>query len=114
MMVSIIPFRFKSAAVSSMTSAASSARFSSFHKIEAKPSGDNTEYIAFSNIRILSATLNASAPPLPPSLNTMAITGVRKPEKTSKHWAMASACPRSSAPFPGYAPEVSTIVMMGR
>ena len=40
--------------------------------------------------------------------------GVGSIKHASVERAMASACPRSSAPIPGYAPAVSTKVMTGR
>ena len=38
-------------------------RWASFHRIEAKPSGDKMAYTAFSSISTRSATASASAPP---------------------------------------------------
>ena len=71
---SIIPSSFNSLAVIFMTRAASSARLLSFHRIDAKPSGERTEYTAFSIIQTSFATAMASAPPLPPSPITMEST----------------------------------------
>ena len=45
---------------------------------------------------------------------TMTTIGVRSPAISRRFKAMASACPRSSASRPGYAPGVSTKVRIGR
>jgi len=55
----------------------------------------------------------ASAPQLPPSPVTTATIGVRSPAISRRFLAIASACPRSSAPSPGYAPGVSMKVTKG-
>src|SRR2546427_96295 len=56
----------------------------------------------------------ASAPPLPPSPVTTARIGVRRAAISRRLRAIASACPRSSAPSPGEAPGVSMNVMTGQ
>ena len=48
-----------------------------------------------------------TAPPDPPSPITVTIIGTRRDAISLKLRAMASACPRSSAPMPGWAPPVS-------
>ena len=63
-------------AVYSILSPEGFARLLSFHKIAAKPSGDKTEYTAFSSIHTSSPQARASAPPLPPSPIKMDTTGV--------------------------------------
>ncbi len=55
----------------------------------------------------------ARAPPLPPSPITTLTIGVRNVAILFKFFAMASACPLSSAPTPGKAPGVSIIVKIG-
>ena len=111
---SIIPSSFNSAAVIFMTRAASSARLLSFHRIDAKPSGERTEYTAFSIIQTSFATAMASAPPLPPSPITMESTGTIRSDISKRFLAMASPCPRSSASSPQKAPGVSTKHTTGR
>ena len=56
----------------------------------------------------------ANAPPEPPSPMTTDTTGARSVAIASSDLAMASLCPRSSAPTPGYAPGVSIKVMSGK
>ena len=79
----------------------------SFHKIAAHPSGDITEYIAFSNIKTLLADAKAIAPPEPPSPIITDMIGTLKDMQHSIELAIACACPLCSAPMPGYAPGVS-------
>ena len=55
----------------------------------------------FSSISTRLATAMARAPPDPPSPMTTLMTGTRSRLITSRFVAMASACPRSSAPMPG-------------
>jgi len=47
----------------------------SLHNIDAQPSGEITEYVAFSSINTRSPTPMASAPPLPPSPITIVTIG---------------------------------------
>ena len=56
----------------------------------------------------------ATAPPEPPSPIITDIVGVFKFRETSIHLAMATDCPLCSAPTPGYAPGVSTNVIIGK
>ena len=56
---------------------------------------------------------NATAPPEPPSPIIIETSGTLTVRHFSIVRAIASACPRSSAPFPGKAPGVSTKVIMG-
>ncbi len=63
---SMIPRSRASQAVSFSRWAASSALPASFHKMLAQPSGEITEYTAFSSIHTRSATDRARAPPPPP------------------------------------------------
>src|SRR5258705_1827907 len=79
----------------------------------AQPSGEITEYTEFSNIKTRSARPTASAPPEPPSPMTAVMIGVGNEAISIRLLAIASACPRSSAPRPGYAPGVSTSVITG-
>ena len=113
MISSTIPKSYKSCDVIFITSAAFSASPAFFHKIDAKPSGESIEYTAFLNINILLATDSANAPPEPPSPITTAITGTVSIDIFSSEDAIASNCPRSSAPTPGYAPGVSINVITG-
>src|SRR5204862_32546 len=83
-------------------------------RIDAQPSGEITEYQACSCMSTRSARARASAPPLPPSPITALTTGTRSPASVRRLAAIASACPRSSAPMPGYAPCVSMRVITGR
>ena len=80
----------------------------------AQPSGEITEYTAFSSIQTRSATARASAPPLPPSPINMEITGTQRVVISIKFSAMACPWPRSSAPTPQNAPEVSIKQITGR
>ena len=104
MTASITPSFFRSAAVNFITAAASLARLLSFHKILANPSGDSTEYIAFSSIQTSSATASANAPPLPPSPITTDRIGTFMDDISNRFLAMASPCPRSSASIPQKCP----------
>lgn len=101
---SITPRRFRSSDVIFMTSLASLALSASFHNIEAKPSGDRIEYVAFSIIHTSLPTAVASAPPLPPSPIRMHNTGTFKADISSRFRAMASPWPLSSASTPQKAP----------
>ena len=80
---------------------ASPLREASFHRMEAKPSGESTEYTACSSMSTRLATPRARAPPLPPSPVTRAMVGTARELIRARHWAMASPWPRSSASFPG-------------
>ena len=91
----------RSGAVGFITSAASGALAASPHRMAAHPSGEITAYTAYSSIRTRLPMPMASAPPLPPSPVTTAIIGTRSPAISFRLRAMASACPRSSAPMPG-------------
>jgi hypothetical protein len=44
---------------------------------------------------------------------TVQMMGTRRPDISNRLRPMASDCPRSSAPMPGYAPGVSMKVMIG-
>ena len=55
----------------------------------------------------------AIAPPEPPSPIIIAIVGTLSSIQHSIDFAIASACPRSSAPTPGYAPGVSIKEIIG-
>lgn len=87
--------------MSFMTSQASSARLASFHRMLANPSGDSTEYTAFSSMRTRLPTASASAPPLPPSPVMTDTTGTVSELMSSMERAMASPCPCASASRPG-------------
>ena len=82
--------------------------------MDAQPSGEITEYVENSSINVRSPTPIASAPPEPPSPITVQITGTLRRDISSRLRAIASDCPRSSAPTPGYAPGVSMNVSTGR
>ena len=109
-----MPISQASAALIFMTAAASAARVRSFHRMDAKPSGDSTEYTACSCMATRSASASASAPPEPPSPNSTLTTGTRRPASASRLSAMALPCPRSSASMPQNAPCVSTRHTTGR
>ena len=81
--------------------AASNIFFGSLQSIVAHPSGDITEYIAFSSIITLLEEARAIAPPEPPSPIIIANVGTFNFMQHSIDFAIASACPRSSAPTPG-------------
>ena len=91
-----------------MTAAASAARERSFHRMDAKPSGESTEYTACSCMATRSASASASAPPLPPSPTSTLTVGTRSPAMAYRLSAMALPWPRSSASLPQNAPCVST------
>ena len=82
--------------------------FVSLHKIEAHPSGEITEYIEFSNIKILSPVAKAIAPPDPPSPIIIEIIGDKTFKLVEIVFAIAQLALFSSASLPGYAPAVST------
>ena len=86
--------------MSASAAAASPARLGSFHRIDAQASGLTTESTELPSIRSLSATHSASAPPLPPSPVTTLTMGTARPLMARRLRAMASPCPRSSAPTP--------------
>ena len=96
-----------------MASAAISFLSVLFHKIEAQLSGEMTEYTLNWSITSRSHTPMASAPPDPPSPITTDRMGAARFDISNKLRAMASLCPRSSEPMPGYAPGVSIRVMIG-
>ena len=96
-----MPPRRRSWAVSFITAQASPLREASFHRMEAKPSGDRTEYTACSSMSTRLATARAKAPPLPPSPVMTEMTGTVRELIRARHWAMASPWPRSSASLPG-------------
>ena len=56
---------------------------------------------------------NAKAPPLDPSPIIILIVGTVKLAISNIELAIASPCPLSSAPIPGYAPFVSIKVITG-
>ena len=106
---SSIIFIFKSSfEVNFIALAASNDLLGSLHNMEAQPSGDITEQIAFSNIKTLFADAKAIAPPEPPSPIIIEIIGTFSDIQHSIELAIASACPLCSAPIPGQAPGVST------
>ena len=82
--------------------------------MDAQASGLTTENAELRSMSTLSATHSASAPPLPPSPVITLTTGTVSPLMATRFWAMASPWPRSSAPIPQYAPEVSTRHSTGR
>ena len=96
----MIPRSRASQAVSFSRWAASSALPASFHKMLAQPSGEITEYTAFSSIHTRSATDRARAPPLPPSPMRVVMMGVFRAIIPMRLAAMAWPWPRSSAPMP--------------
>ena len=67
----------------------------------------------YSSIDKWSHTPIASAPPEPPSPITYDKIGTDKFDISKRLFAIASLCPLSSASMPGYAPGVSTNVMIG-
>ncbi len=69
--------------------------------MELQLSGEITLYQAYCSIRIRLVTPRPSAPPDAPSPMTTEIVGTRSEDMTSRFTAIASACPRSSAPMPG-------------
>ena len=75
--------------------------------------------VSVSNSRMVSsegtaiATPSASAPPEPPSPITVAIIGTSRSLISNRLRAIASDCPRSSAPNPAHAPGVSMKVITG-
>ena len=107
------PSCFSRVEVIPSTSAASDAWSADFHRIDAQPSGEITEYVEYWSISVTSPTAIASAPPEPPSPMTVTMIGTRSPAISYRLRPMASDCPRSSAPMPGYAPGVSTKVNSG-
>jgi len=60
------------------------------------------------------AVAKATAPPDPPSPVISEIIGIFAFKEVLMQLAIASACPLSSAPLPGYAPAVSIRVITGR
>ncbi len=66
---------FNRCAVSPKASAASDARSAVFQRIEAQPSGEITEYVAYCSMMTASPTAIANAPPEPPSPMMVAISG---------------------------------------
>ena len=82
-------------------SAATEALSALFHRIEAQPSGEITEYVEYCRIIVRSPTPMASAPPDPPSPTMEQMIGVCSSAITYRLRAIASDCPRSSAPMPG-------------
>ena len=96
-----------------MASAATSFLSVLFHRIEAQLSGEMTPYTLNCSITRRSHTPMANAPPDPPSPIMMLNTGAARLDISNKLRAMASLCPRSSEPMPGYAPGVSIKVITG-
>ena len=90
-----------SLAVSLSADAASTVFELSFHKIEEQPSGEITEYIEFSSIKTVLPVPIATAPPEPPSPIITATIGTPSDKQHSVVFAIASDCPRCSAPTPG-------------
>lgn len=66
----------------------------------AKPSGERTEYTAFSSMSTRLPTPRARAPPLPPSPVTTETIGTVRRLDRARVRAMASAWPRASASRP--------------
>lgn len=76
--------------MSFITPQASSLREASFHRMAAKPSGERTEYTAFSSMSTRLPTPRARAPPLPPSPVTTETTGTVRRLDRARVRAMAS------------------------
>ena len=97
-------------------SAAAALTFSppSRQRIAAQPSGEITEYIAFSCISTRSASAIAIAPPEPPSPMMHATIGTVSRLISDCDRAMAPPWPCCSAATPGKAPGVSTNEMIGK
>ena len=110
----MMPHSSTEAASIRMASAASGARVRSFHRMEAKPSGESTEYTACSCMATRLPTASAKAPPLPPSPRSTLTTGTVRPAMATRLSAMALPWPRSSASVPQKAPWVSTKQRIGR
>ena len=96
MIRSMIPRRTKSAARFSNRSAASVACNASPNKMADAPSGEITEKVAFSSMRMRSVTASASAPPLVPSPMTMDTVGAWACMSAARQFAIAPAMPRRS------------------
>ena len=103
----------KSFAVSFSASAACSLNSQLRQRMLEHDSGEITEYHEFSSIITLSPIPIPSAPPDAPSPMTTTMIGTGKWDISKRLRAIASPCPRSSAPSPGYAPGVSRSVMIG-
>ncbi|EMI13753.1 hypothetical protein C883_3409 [Bacillus stratosphericus LAMA 585] len=101
MISSIIPKCFKSFAEIFICLAASGAYLASFHRIDAAPSGEITEYHEYSNIWIWLPTLIPRAPPLDASPITIQTIGTLSVAISNRFRAIASEIPRSSDPLPG-------------
>ena len=84
-----------------MASAAASFLSELFHRMEAQPSGEITEYTAYCSISSRSQTPMASAPPEPPSPITTLTMGTSSVDISNRLRAMASLWPRSSLDTPG-------------
>ena len=111
MIASTTPSSSWSAAVMRIAAAAVGAFSGSRHRMAAQPSGEITEYTAFSSASTSSPTPIASAPPDPPSPSTTTTIGTCRPVISLMLVAIASAWPRSSAAGPGKAPAVSRKVI---
>ncbi len=111
---SIKPKNFKSSGVIFRAFVAVSTFEASLHKIAAHPSGDITLKTLYLIMASLSATPIAKAPPLPPSPITIDMVMASIWESSRRFLAIASDCPLSSAPSPGYAPGVSISIKIGR
>ena len=111
---SITPRRCWSIALIFIARAAVAASSDVRHRMLAQPSGEMTEYTAFSSASTTSPTAIASAPPEPPSPVITVTIGVRSRVIRPTERAMASAMPRSSDSGPGCAPGTSTNVTIGR
>ena len=101
MISSIIPKRWRSFEVIFIAVAASSAFSELLQRIDAEASGEATVYIECSNIKTLLAAAKAMAPPEPHSPIIIDTTGTPNDNVQSVERAIASDCPRSSAPTPG-------------
>ena len=84
-----------------MASAAASFLSALFHRIDAQPSGEMTEYTENCSMMSLSQTPMASAPPEPPSPMTQLTMGTLSTAISNRLRAMASLWPRSSLLTPG-------------
>jgi len=87
----MIPSCSSSGAVVRMASAASGALPASPQRMAAQPSGEITEYTAYSSISTRLPMPMASAPPLPPSPVTTTIIGTGSEAMRLRLRAIASA-----------------------
>ena len=90
MSASTTPVSSRSGPASFIACAARSASVALRQRIAAQPSGEMTEYVAFSSASTTSPTPRASAPPEPPSPMTTTTTGVASRVMTWMLFAIAS------------------------